>query len=85
MTKTILNVEGMTCPSCIEHVSEALAIEGVGHVEVKLDAGTIEVDHETAISSGRLIAALEQAGYEAGPAESWPGGSRVTGKVTCCG
>lgn len=85
MTKTVLNVEGMTCPSCIEHVSEALAIEGVSHIEVKLDSGTVEVEHEGSISSGRLIAALQQAGYEAMPAESWPGGSRVTGKVTCCG
>lgn len=85
MTKTVLNVEGMTCPSCIEHVGEALAIEGVGHVDVKLDAGTVEIDHDATISSGRLIAALQQAGYDATPAESWPAGSRVTGKVTCCG
>lgn len=85
MKKTVLNAEGMSCPSCIEHISEALAIEGVGAVEVKLETGTIEVDHEATISSGRLIAALQQAGYEAMPAESWPGGSRVTGKVTCCG
>ncbi len=85
MTKTVLNVVGMSCPSCIQHVSEALAIAGVGHVDVKLDTGTVEVDHEVAISSGRLIAALQQAGYEATTSKSWPAGSRVTGKVTCCG
>lgn len=84
MTKTTLNVEGMTCGSCIEHVTEALAIEGVAHVEAKLDAGTVEVDHEAQVSEARLIAALQQAGYEA-TSSAWPGRSRVTGKVTCCG
>lgn len=67
MTTTILNVEGMTCGSCIAQVNDALALNGVSRVEVKLADGTIAVDHEASISTGRLIAALQMAGYEATP------------------
>ena len=67
MSKTILNVEGMSCGSCIAHVKETLAFEGVTRVEVKLADGIVAVDHEPAVSTGRLIAALQLAGYEATP------------------
>lgn len=67
MTKTILNVEGMSCPSCIRHVKQALALDGVANVDVRIDDGRVAVDHEARVSTGRLIAALEQAGYEASP------------------
>ena len=67
MSKTILNVEGMSCPSCIDHVSEALAIRGVSNVQVLFDEGAVEVIHDQAVSAGRLIAALQSAGYEASP------------------
>jgi len=65
MTKTILNVEGMACPSCIAHMKQALAIEGVAHVDVRIDQDAVAIDHEPRVSTGRLIAALRQAGYEA--------------------
>lgn len=67
MSKTILSVEGMSCPSCIAHVSEALAIRGVSNVQVQLDQGAVEVEHDPSVSVGFLIAALEGAGYEATP------------------
>ncbi len=67
MSKTILSVTGMSCPSCIAHVSEALTIRGVSNVEVMFDGGAVAIDHDASVSSGRLIAALEQAGYEATP------------------
>lgn len=65
MTKTILNVEGMSCASCISHVKDALALDGVANVEVRIDVGAAVIEHDARISTGRLIAALEQAGYEA--------------------
>ncbi len=68
MTKTILTVEGMSCSSCVAHVKQALTIEGVATVDVRLAEGAVAVEHEAGISAGRLIAALEQAGYEATPA-----------------
>lgn len=67
MSKTILNVEGMTCGSCIAQVKEALALEGVARVDVTLADGIVAVDHVPAVSPGRLIAALQLAGYEATP------------------
>jgi Cu+-exporting ATPase len=84
MTKTTLSVEGMTCASCIEQVTEALAIDGVGHVEVNLDTGKVQVEHDAQVSQGRLIAALQQVGYDAMPDAS-AGESRVARKATCCG
>jgi copper chaperone len=67
MLKTILNVEGMSCPSCIEHVREALAIRGVANVEVLFDEGAVAVEHDPTVPTGRLIGALKCAGYDASP------------------
>ena len=72
MSKTILRVEGMSCPSCVSHVSEALTIRGVANVDVLLDQGTVEVEHDATVSTGRLIAALEAAGYDATPRRDQP-------------
>lgn len=66
---TILDVEGMTCMSCIRHVNDALCdLDGVAKVEVKLRDGTVIVQHDPAqapVSS--LIDALREAGYESQP------------------
>ena len=84
MTRTILQVDGMTCSSCVAHVRDALSIAGVTKVEVTLESGTAAIDHEATVSSGRLIAALEQIGYSATSqfASSAPP-RRTTGG--CCG
>lgn len=62
---TILEVEGMTCPSCIRHVSSALTeLEGVGAVDVKLRDGLVVVKHDaTQAPIGQLIETLNEAGY----------------------
>jgi copper chaperone len=65
MSKTILSVPGMSCPSCIGHIKDALAIEGVTNVEVLFERSTVVVEHAPTTSPGRLIAALEQDGYDA--------------------
>ena len=67
MSKTVLSVEGMSCPSCIKHINEALEIRGVGSVEVELENGLVAVEHDSSVSVGRLIAVLDNAGYEATP------------------
>ena len=66
---TILEVEGMTCPSCIRHVSSALEeLEGVGAVDVKLRDGLVVVKHDaTQAPIDQLIAALDEAGYASKP------------------
>lgn len=70
MTKnreTILDVSGMTCPSCIRHVDAALkALEGVDEVDVRLREGKVRVQHDPAAAPvNSLIAAIVYAGYEA--------------------
>lgn len=62
---TILEVQGMTCPSCIRHVTSALTeLEGVGKVDVKLRDGLVIVKHDNAQAPiAQLIEALNEAGY----------------------
>jgi copper chaperone len=64
--ETLLDVEGMSCPSCIRHVNAALAdIEGVVKVEVRLREGKVLVWHDTAAANVNiLIEALREAGYD---------------------
>lgn len=63
----ILNVEGMTCSSCVRHVEGALReLEGIEAVEVKLKDGTVKVAHDASRATiDRIIEALSDAGYEA--------------------
>jgi copper chaperone len=63
--KTTLRVEGMSCPSCVSHVRDALAIEGVTAVDVRLREGTVVVAHDDRVAGHRLVAELADAGYEA--------------------
>jgi copper chaperone len=67
MKNTELNVEGMSCGSCVGHVDEVLyELQGVTNVDVRLGDGKVVVQHDPdRVSVGRLIAALGQAGYEA--------------------
>lgn len=63
---TTLEVEGMSCASCIRHVNAALtALEGVDTVEVKLREGRVLVVHASKVGQQQLIEALHGAGYEA--------------------
>ena len=63
---TTLNIAGMSCGSCVRHVSAALsAVPGVSSVSVQLRAGTAQVQHSDATALPALIAALAGAGYPA--------------------
>lgn len=64
--KTQLNVQGMSCPSCIRHVDAALSdLDGVVSVEVRLREGRVLVEHDPAVAPvSRLASALRDAGYE---------------------
>lgn len=70
INETTLDVQGMSCPSCIKHVNDALTeLGGVSSVEVKLSEGKVIVRHDEAeapVSS--LVNALREAGYESAPA-----------------
>jgi copper chaperone len=64
-SETLLNVQGMSCGNCVRHVGEALrGVEGVTDVEVRLDEGRALVRHDGRATLERLIAALDEAGYD---------------------
>lgn len=66
MKETTLEVRGMTCGNCVRHVEEALkGLEGVGGVRVVLGEGKVFVQHDPAAAPvERMVAALDDAGYE---------------------
>lgn len=70
--EAILDVDGMTCSSCVRHVDAALRkIDGIGTVEVKLGDGKVRVQHDpTKASIAQMIEALGDAGYESRENES---------------
>ena len=67
--KTVLSVQGMTCPSCLHHVQSALRdLEGVRKVDVRLREGKVTVEtqgQEPTVAA--MIEALREAGYESSP------------------
>lgn len=68
-----LNVSGMTCDRCADHVREALEkLPGVQSVEVSYPQGTasVAVDPETPASA--LTFAVTRLGYQARLANSGP-------------
>lgn len=66
--QSILQVEGMTCHSCVRHVDAALRdVDGVNTVEVALDTGRVVVGHDPHADVACLVEALEAAGYPAHP------------------
>jgi copper chaperone len=74
MTKnqTVLAVQGMTCPSCVRHIDEALKdVDGVLSVEVQLREGKVLVQHDPGSAPvAALVNALKDAGYESSPARA---------------
>ncbi|HET9952880.1 MAG TPA: heavy metal-associated domain-containing protein [Polyangiaceae bacterium] len=63
---TTLDVEGMSCNSCVKHVNSALrGLDGVQDVQVDLKGGRVSVAHDPKLPTQQLIAALEEAGYPA--------------------
>jgi copper chaperone len=65
--KTVLNVLGMSCGSCVRHVTAALAaVPGVSKVDVQLRSGTAVIEHDAEATSTQLIETLRQTGYESG-------------------
>lgn len=63
--RTDLQIEGMSCAHCVQHVKEALeAVAGVKSAEVKLKDKSAKVEHGNEVDLARLKAAVVEAGYE---------------------
>ncbi len=61
-----LEVQGMSCGSCVKHVTQALqAVTGVSEVAVDLQSGQVRVRGEFPQGSDPLASALTAAGYPA--------------------
>ncbi len=61
-----LNVEGMMCEHCVQHVKDALeGLDGVAEAVVDLDAGTAVAKLTSDVDDDTLIKAIVDAGYEA--------------------
>ena len=62
---TVLNVLGMSCGSCVRHVTAALAaVPGVSKVDVQLRSGTAVIEHDAEATTAELIEALRETGYD---------------------
>lgn len=64
----MLRVEGMMCPKCVAHVTEALEeLSGVASVEVSLDEkrATVTLTEESPATDKELVKAVVEAGYKA--------------------
>lgn len=61
-----LEIQGMSCGSCVDHVTQALKpIKGVDDVAVDLQSGRVRVSGTFDAGAERLVSALAAAGYRA--------------------
>jgi copper chaperone len=68
MEETLLNVKGMSCPSCVRHINQALGeVDGVEQVDVKLREGQVLVKHGPSVAQESLVEAIAEAGFTAQP------------------
>lgn len=82
-----LEVEGMSCGSCVRKVKEALApLPGVSGIDVDLRAGRVRVHGDFVQGSVPLLSALQQAGYPAHVEATSSQASTSSGSNgRCCG
>lgn len=66
MNTTEFTVTGMTCGNCENHVREEVsAVPGVVSLDVSKDTGLLSLQSEGNIDVAAVIAAVDEAGYEA--------------------
>ncbi|WP_080681194.1 MULTISPECIES: heavy metal translocating P-type ATPase [Burkholderia] len=64
-----LDIDGMTCASCVSRVEKALAkVPGVTRASVNLATERATIDTSAGVSAAQLADAVKQAGYDATPA-----------------
>ncbi|MBB6553613.1 heavy-metal-associated domain-containing protein [Nonomuraea rubra] len=65
MSTSTYTVKGMTCGHCVSSVKEEVGeVAGVTGVEVDLATGLLTVDSDGPVDAAKIIAAVEEAGYE---------------------
>lgn len=66
MVQTVVKVEGMMCPMCEKHVTQAIQTAGIQDllsVKASHEAGTVELISETPVDYDKVAAAVKEAGY----------------------
>ena len=67
MSEMTLNVSDIHCGHCKTSIEGAVAgIEGVDHVEVAIEARTVDVRFADTVTRAVIVAAIEEQGYEVG-------------------
>ncbi|MEU6726542.1 cation transporter [Nonomuraea wenchangensis] len=65
MSTATYTVKGMTCGHCVSSVKEEVSeVAGVTKVEVDLATGLLTVDSDGPVDAAKIVAAVEEAGYE---------------------
>lgn len=61
---TVFTITGMTCDNCVHHVTEAIkGVAGVTATEVSLAENSAKVEGD--FDAAKIVAAVEEEGYEA--------------------
>ncbi|MFD5213841.1 heavy-metal-associated domain-containing protein [Microbacterium sp. NPDC058345] len=69
MTTTQFQVTGMTCGHCEMSVREEVAkVAGVDGIDVSAQTGMLVVSSTASVDPNAIIAAVDEAGYQAVPA-----------------
>jgi len=83
-----LSITGMTCGSCVRHVTRALQdLDGVAEARVSLADGSARVAYDPeAATEAQVIESVEEAGYQAAALTARAKGLPVRGDCgcTCC-
>lgn len=69
LVKDVISVPGMHCQHCVMNIRKALSmVPGVKGADVDLEKKTVNVTFDPVkVELGKLIEAIEKAGYEAFP------------------
>lgn len=74
MTSTTLSVPEIHCGHCKSAIEGAVGpLEGVSAVEVDVDARSVRVDHDDAVTVRALVDVIEDQGYDV-PDQETPAG-----------
>ena len=64
MTTTV-TVEGMMCPMCEKHVTEAIEKNfDVESVKASREKNSVEIDHQNPLDNEKLFDVIKEAGYQ---------------------
>ncbi len=65
MEKTVLQLETLTCPSCVRRIEGSLSkAKGVESAVVKFNASKVEVEHDVTLSKEAIQTIVSNLGYK---------------------